>query len=429
MSLNNESTSFDSKAQDIRAALDEEIKAPPVIDEDGADKVNLKSQRDVAREKEEDEEVTPEDKAAKKQEKEEAELKAKLGVDEDEKEEELEEELTPEKLDLISPVRRKEILKKYPNLFKEFPYLNVAYSRDQQFTEVFSTVQEAREAVETLQAFDGFRQELMQGNMTSVLKTVKEADPQAFARVVDNVMHAIGTVEPQAYYHILSNQSAALINSMQQQARQTQNQDMMTAANIIQQFVFGRTGEIQPQPFSRPVQQNEQVNQLEQERMQFAQERFQSFSTDIDNKVGNRLKALIETNIDDKDSPKMTPFIKENAINRVFNELSQGMKTDPAYMKQLSNAWERAVRNNFSQESMNMIQTIAMNKGRTSLSKIILKVRSEALKGLGAGTTREKTREPITPGRSTSSSSSGNDKKAPVLKAGESTRDYFDRED
>src|SRR5262245_51212983 len=62
---------------------------------------------------------------------------------------ELEQELqgpTDEQLELVTPVRRREILKKYPNLFKDFPYLEKAYYREQQFTELLPTIEDARNA-------------------------------------------------------------------------------------------------------------------------------------------------------------------------------------------------------------------------------------------------------------------------------------------
>jgi hypothetical protein len=55
-------------------------------------------------------------------------------TDPDEELKEIEEELEPpteEQLELVTPVRRKEILTKYPNLFKDFPYLEKAYYREQ----------------------------------------------------------------------------------------------------------------------------------------------------------------------------------------------------------------------------------------------------------------------------------------------------------
>src|SRR5215510_11268328 len=57
---------------------------------------------------------------------------------EDELEAELEEDQKDldENLELALPVRRKEILAKYPDIFKDFPYLEKAYYREQAYAEV-----------------------------------------------------------------------------------------------------------------------------------------------------------------------------------------------------------------------------------------------------------------------------------------------------
>ena len=67
---------------------------------------------------------------------------------------EIEEELEgpkEEDLELTDSSSRKEILAKYPKLFKDFPYLEKAYYREQQFTEVFPTIQDARVQCEKAQ--------------------------------------------------------------------------------------------------------------------------------------------------------------------------------------------------------------------------------------------------------------------------------------
>src|SRR6188508_1980225 len=71
--------------------------------------------------------------------------------EEDDELKEIEEELAgpkEEDLELTTPVRRKEILAKYPKLFKDFPYLEKAYYREQQFTEINPTIEDARVASE-----------------------------------------------------------------------------------------------------------------------------------------------------------------------------------------------------------------------------------------------------------------------------------------
>ena len=81
---------------------------------------------------------------------------------------EMEEELegpSEEDMELMTPVRRKEILAKYPQLFKDFPYLEKAYYRDQQFTEVFPTIQDAKIAVEKATILDRFEQQVVNGGI------------------------------------------------------------------------------------------------------------------------------------------------------------------------------------------------------------------------------------------------------------------------
>src|SRR6187399_1594582 len=95
-------------------------------------------------------------KMSKKQDEEEGEEDGEKSKEDDELKE-IEEELDgpkEEDLELMTPVRRREILAKYPKLFKDFPYLEKAYYREQQFTEVYPTIQDARAAHEKSQILD-----------------------------------------------------------------------------------------------------------------------------------------------------------------------------------------------------------------------------------------------------------------------------------
>ena len=135
-----------------------------------------------------DEEETPED----EQEQEEEE------VDELK---EIEEELegpSEEDLELMTPVRRKEILAKYPKLFKDFPYLEKAYYREQQFTELLPTINDAKIAVEKAQVLDKFDCEIMSGDITTVLEAAKDESQEAFLKIADNYLPALRKVDQQA---------------------------------------------------------------------------------------------------------------------------------------------------------------------------------------------------------------------------------------
>src|SRR4030095_10511453 len=115
------------------------------------------------------------------------------------------EEPSEEQLELVTPVRRREILKKYPNLFKEFPYLEKAYYREQQFTELLPTIDDAKAAVEKSQILDRFEGDLMSGNAETVLKAVQASNPKAFLKIVDDYLPTLAKVDEKAYFHVLGN--------------------------------------------------------------------------------------------------------------------------------------------------------------------------------------------------------------------------------
>src|SRR5690606_11049482 len=177
-------------------------------------------------------------------------------IDEEEEEDELPDELeelehelegpTDEQLELITPVRRREILKKYPNLFKDFPYLEKAYYREQQFTELLPTIEDAKIAVEKAQTLDRFEADVIQGgNTVNILKAVKEENPKAFFRIVDNYLTTLADVDEQAYLHVLGNVSKHTIMAMVREAEHSKNDALKAAAQILNQFIFG-TSEFTP---------------------------------------------------------------------------------------------------------------------------------------------------------------------------------------
>ena len=190
--------------------------------------------------------------------------------DEDEKDEveidelkEIEEELEgpkEEDLELMTPVRRREILAKYPKLFKDFPYLEKAYYREQQFTEVFPTINDARVSAEKARILDGVEQRVMSGDITTVLQAAKQEDNDAFLKIADNYLPALRQVDQQAYFHVLGNVIKDTIITMVRESRALgeQGAPLQAAANILNQFVFGSQNFQPPQPLSKQSNPQEQ---------------------------------------------------------------------------------------------------------------------------------------------------------------------------
>ena len=350
----------------------------------------------------------------------------KEGEEEEKKEDEeidelkeLEEELKPpseeDLLELVTPVRRKEILAKYPTLFKDFPYLEKAYFRDQQFTELLPTIQDARIAVEKAQILDRTEQQVMSGDISAVLIAAKSEDQEAFNRIADNYLPTLRKIDQQAYYHVLGGVIKDTIVTMVREGRALgdQGKPLEAAANVLNQFVFG-SQRFQPhQPLARqinPQEQNrEQLYARQEQQRIFAQ--FEGVRDDLQVKADNILKSTIDGHIDPKGS--MTEFVKRHATNEAFEKLETLIGQDMHFRSLLDKLWQKAFESSFDKPSTDRIKAAYLSKAKTLLPSVIKKARNDALKGSGQSMRTEEESEtprsdkagPITPGRSTGPSS------------------------
>lgn len=299
---------------------------------------------------------------------------------------EIEEELEEpdeEKLELVTPVRRAEILKKYPTLFKDFPYLEKAYYREQQFTEIFPTIPDAKEALDKADTLDKLEKDLMDGNTNKVLLAIKNENPKSFARVVDNYLSTLSEIDEKAYHHVVGNVIKHTIIAMVKEGRASQNEKIQEAAQLINQFVFGSSEFIPPSLLSKVEKEedNTKEKELQRERQQFTKQRFESSRDELDDRVNNILTKTIDLNIDPKDS--MGPYVKEAASKKALDTLTDLIDRDTRFKTILDKLWENSFKDNFSKLSLDRIKGAYISKAKSLLPSVIKKARIEALKGIG----------------------------------------------
>ena len=346
---------------------------------------------------------------------------------------EIEEELEgpkEEDLELTTPVRRKEILAKYPKLFKDFPYLEKAYYREQQFTEVFPTIPDAQSAAEKARIMDQVEQEVMSGDITTVLQAARSENQEAFHKVVDNYLPALRQVDQQAYYHVLGNVIKDTIITMVKEGRNLgeQGAPLQAAANILNQFIFGSQQFTPPQRLStrRPEDDNREY-QYQQQQYQQTYAKFEETRETLQTKADNVLKSTIDQHIDP--SKTMSDYLRGKATADAHETLEGLIAKDTRFRGLLDRLWEKAVQTNFDKDSTEAIKRAYLSKAKTLLPSVIKKARNEALRGSARnsdsfGEDKLARKGPITPGRSTPPSS-GKYKSAADIPKGMSTMDIL----
>ncbi len=310
-------------------------------------------------------------------------------IDEDDDLKKIEDELndeeklpTEEQLELVTPVRRREILKKYPELFKDFPYLEKAYYREQQFTEILPTIEDAKTAVAKSETLDRFEADLVSGKTDTILSAIKEENPGSFHKIVDDYLPALGRVDQQAYLHVIGNVIKHAIVGMVQESNRTSNETLKSAAQILNQYTFGSSKFDPPTNLAKPeTEGDKKPDELETRKQEFVRQQFETSRTDLNTRLNNSLKSTIEANIDPKDS--MTDYVKRNAVREANEQLGTLLEQDGRFKVIIDRLWENAFKHNFSKDSTDKIRSAYLSKAKTLLPSVIKKARIDALKGMG----------------------------------------------
>jgi hypothetical protein len=347
--------------------------------------------------------------------------------DKDEEELEIEEEpdVKLEDLDAVEDVPRKEILAKYPKIFKDFPQLEKAYYREQKYAELLPTLDDAKDAVEKSTQYDKFEGALLSGDIDGILNSVKVADSKAFNKIVDEYLPTLQKVDQTAYFHVIGHVIKNTIVAMSRHGKEIGNEDLQASAVLLNQFVFGKNEFEAPKEFG-PKPDKKGDDTVDNERLALHQERFESALEDLSTTSSNIIKSTIAKHIDPKDS--MTDYVKRTAVRDAMDDVEAAIQGDTRFKAVLDKLWEKAAKNRFNRESLNDIKRAHLNKAKTLLPSIISKRRSEALKGLGRkeGNEREEVEKkgPVKMGRSGGANNTIKDLKTEIPRD-KSTLDYL----
>ncbi len=296
-------------------------------------------------------------------------------------EEELE-EVSEEKLELTTPVRRKEILKKYPNLFKDFPYLEKAYYREQQFTELLPTIKDAKQAVEDQKVLHAYYDDMVEkGNTNNVLKMIKDNNPDTFNQVVDNYLSNLEKVDKDAYTHVLGNVVKNTILGMIEEAKESKDRDLLIAAKLLNKYAFGTEKFTHPTKLAKEGAEKKDESSLSVREQQIIKQQLDNATGDINSRVTNTIKSAIDQHIDPKGH--MTDFIKGVAVDKALDKINTLISQDKRFQTILDKLWDKAAKDNFSKSSQDEIKRAYLAKAKGLLTPVLQSVRNEALRGMG----------------------------------------------
>ena len=279
---------------------------------------------------------------------------------------------------LVTPPRAKDIVAKYPNIWKDFPGLKNEYFDAMKYKEIIPTIKDAQELVNRNKDYEKFESDLLTGNPESILASVKATDKAAFDKLVDNYLPALQKADQAAYYHVIGNVASSIISTIFDEAKRTNNEDLKAAAVLANQVIFGKSEPVPQSRMSKEVAKTEDTS-VADERAEFLEERYNSVQSDFETRATNRITSTLDVNIDPKNS--MSEYVKSKAIQDALTELDDQLAGDSGFKRLMDGLWTKALESNFNTDAMKKIDTAYISRAKTLLPGIIASVRSKAIKG------------------------------------------------
>jgi hypothetical protein len=365
-----------------------------ILDPDDKDMLDLTTPikdkgKDKDKDKEDKDELDEDDEDKDGKDKDDKDDKDKKDEDDDIEDElkDLEDELEDpdeEKLELTSPVPRREILKKYPEIFKDFPYLEKAYYREQQFTNIFPTIDDAKAAAEANQVLERYTDDMIeQGNTQNVLKMIKDNNPETFAKVVDNYLENLRKVDEGAHLHVMGNVIKHVIIDMVKEAKESGDDDLRIAALLLNKHVFHSSKLTPPTKLAKEESKDsgKKDSDISERERAFLKRQVDTAVSEVSSSVNSTITAAINKHIDPKGS--MTDYVRRNAARDAMEKITSLIDKDVRFKKIVDGLYEKAAAANFSKESQDKIKKAYLSKAKSLLAPVLKSARNEALKGMG----------------------------------------------
>jgi hypothetical protein len=255
----------------------------------------------------------------------------------EEEEEENEEEVSDE--EQITRPSWKTIKEKYPELAKDKDFKNVFF-RDKEFTQLFPTVQDAKDSFEKSQLLDYLDGSISTGDPTEFIKALAEPTRAKFAQ---NILPTLHSLDRGLFKAATQPLIFEMLNEIHALGEKNGDENLQISVKNIAKILTGKF-EVPPRA---PKKGNGEVDpekqELQEKLNQLATTQKQNFYEKADRSIKKQLIKTIEEGLDPKN--ELSDFTKQALIDKILDETRNSVSQDQAFaskMKHLAKLAEKA---------------------------------------------------------------------------------------
>jgi hypothetical protein len=273
----------------------------------------------------------------------------------------------------------RQLVAKYPKIFKDFPGLRNTFFRERDYSKLFPTVEDARESYEQLNNLKAGEQRISQADPGDFLDLLGEYDAGKQRKFINDFLPALLAKNRPAFQAVTEPVIKHMIKSAYNDAKRNGNNNLMNSALNVHEWMFGDDKVEEP---LKSQQRQEPQNDPEKERLyrenqEILRGQHQNFVDSILTESSKSITNIIGKNLPDE----VSPFLGRSITRDIMDELAAVLRDDPSHRSNMERLLKQAAANRYSTEWKDRIRFAYLSRAKLALPTIIKKVRSQALKG------------------------------------------------
>lgn len=264
--------------------------------------------------------------------------------------------------------------KSFSDAFKQHPELRKAYFEHRQFTEIFPSPEDAKEAYARAEDFRKFEDSVASGNVDTVIQAVIDSNPKAFETFAGDFLANLRGMDDKLYKKAIAPELSRLLREVAVTAKKNNNKSLFLAVQHVSDFWFD---EAIPPEFPERQKQPQDNQQQNQDFTARKQDFFSELGTEIDSFLGTE----ISRNLDPKNV--LPSMLKKSLTDDILQTALNKLKAD----KSAQNAFRilniNAARNGFRYEDRKKIRDTYAQRIKPIIQQIKGPKLAEALKSIG----------------------------------------------
>lgn len=301
----------------------------------------------------------------------------------DNEEEQEQEDDEEEDVEDIEPVKGpfsrpsiKDIKGKFPEFFKEFPELKDVIFREANYTQLFPTVEDAKEAFNDNEAFATLSDAALSGDSAPLLESLEKTDSKALNAFACSFLPSLYKRNQEVYSNVVT----PLFENLLRQVHKSGDENMKNSAINIATFLFGDDGEdsvLGKKTLSRAFQITEEQKKSKEQLEIKNANAFREAASDISNQVHRAMTALI---LKDFDPEKVfSKFIREKLAEEIVSKIDKKLNSDNGHKVVMSARWKRARQNGYTSDEKSKIISTYLARAKSLIPSVKEEVRLAAL--------------------------------------------------